>query len=129
MNQTSLKCSCGAVTVTVADGVECVFSAICHCNNCRSTTGAPAFWGNGFPIDTVTVTGETINYTQEVNTRISCVKCGSFIAEPCPGFGITMLPAARLANPTAPMMHVFVKDKVYPIPEDGVPQFDEMPPQ
>ena len=49
----------------------------------------------------------------------------SFVYEPTPSFGMTML-CARLSNPTPPMMHVFVKSKVYQLREEGLPDLDEM---
>ncbi len=128
MSETKLSCACGQVTVEAIDNAPCAFSAICHCADCRSITGAPFFWANGWPSDQIKVTGETISHVHIQNIRHSCAKCGSFMFEPVPGFGITMLPAARLNNPTPPMMHVFVKSKVYQLPEDGLPRFDEMPP-
>ena len=128
MSQQSFSCACGQCTVTVAEGAPCAFSAICHCADCRSITGSPYFWGNAFMPNQVSVTGETIAYTHIKNTRHSCAKCGSFVYEPVPSFGLTMLPAARLPAPAAPMMHIFVKSKVYPLPEDGLPRFDELPP-
>jgi len=128
MSDHSISCACGSVTVEVAEGVDCVFSAICHCTNCRDITGAPSFWANGFPIDAVKVTGEVISYVHDKNTRTSCAKCGSFMCEPVPHFGMTMLPASRLSNAMAPMCHVYVKSAVYALPEDGIPRFDELPP-
>ena len=124
----SFSCACGSVTVSVNDGVDCAFSAICHCSNCREITGAVSFWANGYPTNQVNVTGEVISHVHEINVRTSCAKCGSFVCEPVPNFGLTMLPASRLKAPTPPMAHVWVKSAVYPIPDDGVPQFAEMPP-
>lgn len=125
---TSLQCACGAVTVSVVDDSPCAFSAICHCTDCRATTGAPFFWGNAWLMDKIKVTGETITHQELQNVRHSCAQCGSFTHEPCPGLGMTMLPAARLENPTAPMMHVFTRSSVYMLPEDGLPRFEELPP-
>ena len=124
----SISCACGSVTVEVINDAPSVFSAICHCTSCRSITGAPYFWANAWPADQIKVTGDTLSYVHETNERHSCAKCGSFTHEPVPTMGLVMLPAARLESPAAPMMHVYVKSKVYPLPEDGLPRFDEMPP-
>lgn len=124
----SFSCACGEVKVEVNEGAECVFSAICHCTSCREVTGTAALWANGFLSDHVQVTGDVIAYTHEVNIRTSCASCGSFMFEPVPSMGITMLPASRMSHPTPPMAHVYVKSAVYPLPDDGVPRFEEMPP-
>lgn len=124
----SLSCACGAVKVAVNEGVDCNFSAICHCTNCRDITGAASFWANAFPADEVSIIGEVISHQHETNIRCSCAQCGSFVCEPVPRMGLVMLPASRLESPTKPMCHVFVKSAVYPLPEDGIPRFDEMPP-
>ena len=128
MSEVSVNCACGSVKVEVLSETSCVFSAVCHCSDCRSITGSPFFWGNGWPMDQIKVTGETVSHSYIKNVRYSCAKCGSFMYEPCPDFGITMLPASRLENPTPPMMHVYVKSAVYQLPDDGIPRFDEMPP-
>ena len=124
----SYSCACGQVKVEVLNEAPCIFSAICHCNNCREITGAAYLWANGWLPEHIKVTGETISYTHEVNVRHSCQKCGSFMYEPCPTFNMVMLPAVRLKPPTPPAIHVFVKDKVYTLPDDGLPRFDTMPP-
>lgn len=128
MSNVSVKCACGSVTVEVVDDTPCGFSAMCHCSDCRAVTGAPFFWGNAWPIDKIKATGETISYQAIKNVRHSCAKCGSFTHEVCPAIGMTMLSAARLESPTPPMMHVFVRSKVYALPEDGLPRFEELPP-
>jgi hypothetical protein len=124
----SISCACGALTVEVNEGVDCAFSAICHCANCREVTGTASFWANAFPTPEVKITGEAISYQHAVNLRCSCAKCGSFMYEHVPAMGLTMLPAARLTDPAPPMCHVWTKSAVYALPEDGKPRFDEMPP-
>ena len=129
MSDPVLSCACGSVNVEIVDNAPAVCSAFCHCTDCRAITGSPYFWGNGWPMDQVKVSGETISYQEVNNVRHSCAKCGSFMYEPCPGFGLTMLPAARLASPMPSMMHVYVKSKVCQLPEDGLLRFEELPPQ
>ena len=116
------------MSVEVIDHTAPSFSAICHCKNCRDISGTPYFWGNGWQPAQLKISGETISYTHEVNHRHSCSQCGAMVYEECPPFGIVMLPAARLQSPAPPAMHVFVRDKVYPLPEDGLPRFETMPP-
>ena len=82
----SYSCACGSMTVEVTEGVECAFSAICHCDFCREITGTASLWANGFPSDQVKVTGEAISYVHEHNIRTSCAQCGSFMYEPVPEY-------------------------------------------
>ena len=119
---------CSLLTVSIIDDTPCVFSAICHCDDCRAATGASFFWANAWPIDKLVVTGETVDHQEIENQRHACAQCGSFTHEIAPGFGMGLLPAARLENPAPPMMHMYVRSSVYQIPDDGVPRFDEMPP-
>lgn len=125
----SFSCACGQAKVEVLSDAPSAFSAICHCANCREITGAPFFWGNAWPGDQVRVTGETLAHQHVSNIRHSCARCGATMHEELPAFGgLVMLPAARLPTPTAPMFHIFVRSKVYTLPDDGLPRFDEMPP-
>ena len=128
MTHPSVSCPCGSVTASVIDETPCGFSAICHCSDCRAATGAPFFWANAWPLDKVVVSGETVYHKEIQNERHACAQCGSFTHEIAPSFGMALLPAARLENPTPPMMHIYTRSSVYAIPDDGLPRFDEMPP-
>eukprot|EP00961_Rhodomonas_salina_P266591 3603067-Rhodomonas_salina.1 len=75
MSAQVVTCACGKVKI------ECpatpVFSAFCHCNECRVTTGAPFLWGAGYPFDSIKGFNESelISYQTvpgKATTRHSC---------------------------------------------------------
>ena len=128
METTTVRCACGDLSLEIEGDTSDALSAICHCGMCREMTGAPNFWGNGFTPDRITVRGETTCFVRQTNRRHSCAKCGAYLFEEVPAFGVTMVSAAQMDQPAPPMMHIFVADKIYPLPEDGLPRFDAMPP-
>jgi hypothetical protein len=64
-------CLCGAVRIEIAAAPDRV--GICHCLDCRKRQGAIFHTFAVFPMDAVTVTGET----REFKTRHFCPTCGS----------------------------------------------------
>ncbi|WP_340116103.1 GFA family protein [Pelagibius sp. 7325] len=64
-------CLCGAVRIEITAAPYRV--GICHCLDCRKRQGALFHSFAVFPLDAVTVTGET----REFKTRSFCPTCGS----------------------------------------------------
>lgn len=82
-------CQCGAVRYE-AQG-EPLHHALCHCNDCRASAGAPAVGWIAFPADQVLLTqGETATYQGKGAARRQfCPRCGTGLlytnAEMLPG--------------------------------------------
>lgn len=69
-------CHCGAVRYEAAG--DPVYSALCHCSDCRKSAGAPMVGWALFPKDKVSVTGEVASYaSSEHATRQFCARCGT----------------------------------------------------
>ena len=71
-------CVCGAVRIEVAAAPSRV--GICHCVDCRKRQGAIFHTFAVFPLDAVTVTGET----RAFKTRHFCPICGSSLFDRWP---------------------------------------------
>lgn len=70
------RCQCGAIHYEVQG--DPVYSALCHCSDCRKSAGAPMVGWALFPDNLVTVTGEASVYQSSDNvTRHFCGKCGT----------------------------------------------------
>ena len=77
MSQYAGGCMCGAVRIEITAAPNRV--GICHCLDCRKRQGAIFHTFAVFPIDAVTVTGET----REFKTRSFCPTCGSPLFDNC----------------------------------------------
>jgi hypothetical protein len=101
-------CHCGAVTVTVAEGVPLAIVNICHCLACQRRTGSPFGSIVWVPEATATVAGETRADTRPTDegrqfTSHFCVICGSniaFNAEKNPG--LRGIAGGAFADPALP---------------------------
>ena len=70
------QCHCGAIRYEMPS--EVVYHAICHCTDCRRSTGAPLVsWGLA-PQDKVTITGTPKLYASSEHARRHfCGDCGT----------------------------------------------------
>jgi hypothetical protein len=66
-------CLCGSVRLVAIGEPDRV--GICHCLDCRKHHGALFFAAAMFPVDAVTVTGETHHFKE----RHFCPRCGSSV--------------------------------------------------
>lgn len=108
-------CHCGAVTVTVADGVPLAMVNMCHCQACQRRTGSPFGMIVWVPEAAATISGEIRSYTRPTDegrqfTSHFCVICGSsiaFHAEKNPG--LLGIAAGAFADPglTPPLASVW----------------------
>ena len=69
-------CRCGAIRYS-AEG-EPAHSALCHCADCRRSSGAPMVGWALFPQEAVSVEGTPVTYESSPNTfRQFCGTCGT----------------------------------------------------
>ena len=73
MRSLSGGCLCGDVRIATTD--EPYRVGICHCLDCRKHHGAPFQASAIFPVDAVTIEGETRDY----GGRHFCPRCGSSV--------------------------------------------------
>ncbi len=107
-------CHCGAVTVTVAEGVPLAIVNMCHCQACQRRTGSPFGSIVWVPDTMAKIAGETRSYTRPTDegrhfTSHFCVTCGSniaFVAEKNPG--LLGIAAGAFADPALPPPRVSV---------------------
>ncbi len=70
------RCQCGSIHYEVEG--EPIYSAICHCSDCRRSAGAPMVGWALFAEANLTVVGEPRQYrSSEDATRHFCVNCGT----------------------------------------------------
>ena len=98
------QCHCGAVTYTIAAGVTPVHHALCHCTDCRRSSGAPAIGWALFAADEVSISGEVTAYQSSEHVRRHfCPKCGTglFYTHDTLFVGQIDVQSATLDNPDA----------------------------
>jgi len=127
-------CLCGAVRYEL--NAPMLFGGFCYCNDCRKATGSHSA-SMGVPLDALTVTGETRDYSRPGDsggtvTRKFCPQCGSGVYSSGSRPGVVMLKAGTLDDPEnfKPMASVYAsRAPSWDKPRDGLPAFPEMPPQ
>jgi hypothetical protein len=109
------RCQCGAISYS-AEG-EPQHHALCHCVDCRKSSGAPMTAWIAFPIDQVTITGEPVTFASSENGRRQfCGTCGTGLfytnAQMLPG--IVDIQSATLDDAEAmpPGAHIQVADRL-----------------
>lgn len=123
------RCFCGAVEIEVSG--EPLEMGFCHCNTCRSYSGAPV---NAFtlwkPEDVKVTKGrETLGHfkASEMSDKRYCTKCGGALMTEHPSLGLTDVYAAIL--PTLafkPAVHLNYEETVLPM-KDGLPKMRDFP--
>lgn len=103
------RCQCGAIQFEVQG--EPVYSALCHCSDCRRSAGAPMVGWALFPEEQVKVSGEPREYQSSENvTRQFCATCGTglFYRNPAAFPGMVDIQTATLDDQSAfpPAIHV-----------------------
>jgi hypothetical protein len=122
-------CACGAVRYEVAD--EFLYSANCHCSQCRAATGSAfkAFAGIEREKLAITQGADAIAVFGEPDLNDTrCAECGSFLFSVVREGGYVHVTMGSLIDePTIrPRHHIFVGSKApwFEITDD-LPQFDE----
>ncbi|MEO7688902.1 MAG: GFA family protein [Sphingomonas sp.] len=127
------RCHCGVVSY-VAEGAP-VYHALCHCEDCRHSAGAPMVGWMAMRAEQVSITGETVTYaSSEHGRRQFCGTCGTGLfytnAEILPGIIDIQSSTLDDAASHPPAIHVQVADKLGWM--DGIadlPAFERYPGQ
>lgn len=125
-------CQCGAVRYEV-DG-EAAHHALCHCKDCRASSGAPATAWMAFPAGNFRVTkGEAVAFNSSgASIRHFCGTCGTglyFINEEMLP-GIVDIQSATLDDAQAhpPAAHIQTAERLsYMASLDALPEFERYP--
>lgn len=124
-------CRCGAVRYRADGDPEHV--ALCHCGDCRRSTGAPMVLWAMFPLDRVDVQGEPVDYASSPGvTRQFCGRCGTglFYLNPQILPGMIDIQAATLddAGALSPQAHIQTAEALPWMRDmDALPKFDRFP--
>jgi hypothetical protein len=112
---TTGQCHCGAISYSADAAPQ--HHAICHCDDCRSWSGAPMVGWIAFREDEVSVTGEPASYaSSDHGVRQFCARCGTGLfyrnAQTLPG--IVDIQSGTLDDPAAlaPGAQIMVKDRL-----------------
>ena len=125
-------CQCGAVRYEVTGEPQHV--ALCHCNDCRKSSGAPMVaWAAFTDAQFKLVKGEPVTFNSSGSAmRSFCPKCGSGLyyrnAEFLPG--IVDIQSATLDDPDAlpPSVHIQVAERLgWMESAHSLPLFDRFP--
>lgn len=127
-------CHCGAIRYEVAG--DPVYSALCHCEDCRRHAGAPVVGWTAYPASALTVStgGPKVYASSEHARRHFCADCGTglFYYNETVLPGLVDLQTATLDDPAAvaPQIHVQVADRIgWMETVHQLPAFDRYPPQ
>jgi|SRR6185369_2475859 hypothetical protein len=123
------RCFCGQVEVEVVG--EPAAQGYCHCESCRSISGAPIRGFTVWPQDAVRVTRgedqlEGFSMT-EFSDRRHCRNCGGQVLIYHPTIGMTDVHSEVIADfDFQPALHVNYQERKLPIC-DGLPKFKDFP--
>jgi hypothetical protein len=123
------SCLCGAVVIEVTGVPEEM--GYCHCNSCRSYTGAPVTAFILWKEENVKVAkgAEFLGGFNKTgfSDRQFCTRCGGHIMTRHPGFGFTDVYAAIIPTVAfTPTVHLNYAETVLPI-RDGLPKLRDFP--
>lgn len=126
-------CHCGAIRYEIAG--EPLNHALCHCSDCRRSSGAPMVGWAMMPDTALTVTGEPSIYASSEHARRHfCIQCGTGLfysnAEMLPG--LVDVQAATLDDPEElpAQAHIQVTERIGWMREaHHLPEFERFPPQ
>lgn len=133
-NQTG-GCHCGKVRYSVGGQPELTF--FCHCSDCQKTSGSPFSVELMLADTSIELDGDVVTYTVKGDSggdvhRHHCARCGSGIYLKCdsdPGYVFLKAGTLDDANSVSPEMHIFTSSKQPWVKiDDGLPEFERMPP-
>lgn len=125
-------CRCGAVRYRARG--EPLMSALCHCRDCRRSTGAPVVAWALFASSQVTFSGSTpAEHTPSPGVRRGfCPQCGtslSFTADYLPGMVDLTLGSLDEPERIAPQFHYWTSQRLpWMAAQDALPHHPEFPP-
>lgn len=119
------SCQCGQLTVSLFSAP--VIQLVCHCEDCRATSGAPFTRVAFFVAQPETVTGTSrrdrrLGDSGKPKHNHHCPRCGDFVYAEIEALkGLWAVKAERIAKPFAfsPKAHVWVGRK---LPETRIPE-------
>jgi hypothetical protein len=125
------RCSCGALTLTLAEPSRLVVA--CHCLDCQRRTGAPFGVGAFYPVEAVAISGTPKQFTRDAASggkvdSYFCSNCGSTLywkADRLPSLiGVAV---GALADPKypAPVRSVFEQSKHDWVQIEGAEHFQQ----
>ena len=122
-------CFCGALEIE-ATGTP-LEMGYCHCNSCRSYSGAPVIAFTLWKAESVRVTrgAELIGRFNKtgISDRQHCTKCGGHLMTDHPTFGLVDVCASALPSVAfKPSVHLHYAETVLPI-RDGLPKLKDFP--
>jgi hypothetical protein len=126
-------CHCGAIRYQISG--EPVGHALCHCTDCRRTSGAPMVGWLMVKDDQLSVTGDASIYASSQDARRHfCIQCGTglFYSNDVNLPGLVDVQSATLDDPDeAPAeVHIQTADRIAWMEKaHELPQFEEYPPQ
>ena len=123
------SCFCGAVELEVTGAPEAM--GYCHCQSCRSWSGAPV---NAFSlwkpraVQIVSGAEHVASYQKtEHSQRQYCTECGGHLLTNHPGLGLVDVFAATIPSlDFVPGVHVNYAETVLPM-RDGLPKLKDFP--
>ena len=121
------RCFCGSVKVEVRG--EPAGQGFCHCESCRSHTGAPLRGFTLWPADAVTVLeGQLAGFNKSgFSDRQHCTVCGGQVLIDHPTIGLVDVHSSTIAEfPFQPSVHVNYQERVLRI-HDGLPKLKDLP--
>lgn len=123
------QCFCGQVEVEVSG--EPAAQGYCHCESCRSMSGAPVRGFTLWPADAVRVTrgeGQLKGYNKtDFSDRRHCSNCGGQVLIYHPSIGMTDVHSETLADfEFRPALHVNYQERTLPV-RDGLPKLKDFP--
>lgn len=125
------RCQCGDISYEVEG--DPLYSALCHCADCRRSAGAPMVGWALFSEDKVRVTGSpTLYKSSEHVTRQFCGKCGTglFYVNPSTFPGMIDVQTATLDDQSIypPAIHVqWAEAAPWMGKAHELPKFDRFP--
>ena len=121
------RCFCGSVTLEVRG--EPSAQGYCHCQSCRSHSGAPLRGFTLWPSDSVTVTsGDLAGFNKTgFSDRRHCTACGGQVLIEHPTIGLMDVHSSTIAHfPFQPALHVNYQEHVLAV-RDGLPKLKDLP--
>ncbi|WP_257541877.1 GFA family protein [Sphingobium sp. CFD-1] len=125
------RCQCGAIRYEARG--EPVYSALCHCADCRRSAGAPMVGWALFAQEDLTISGAPVLYPSSENaTRHFCGKCGTglFYTNPVTFPGMVDIQTATFDDQSLfpPVIHVqYVEAAPWMENVHNLPKFDRYP--
>ena len=126
-------CQCGAIRYEISG--EVMAHALCHCVDCRRSSGAPMVGWAMIPDTQLKVMGEPSTYaSSEAGRRQFCIQCGTglfyFNNENLPGLVDIQSGTLDDPNELPAQVHIQTAERIGWMAEaHTLPEFERYPPQ